>query len=133
MLPIFHHIASPAALKRTLLIGAGGIALLLGVIGIVVPGLPTTPFVLLAAACFSRASPRLHGWLLNQRYLGPLIRDWECHRSLPRRIKWLAISLMLVMVLFSGYQFAGRPALQGIVLGLGVLGSLMVWRIPDRT
>lgn len=119
-------------LRQTLLVAAGLVALGLGLIGIVLPGLPTTPFVLLAAACFARASPRLHRWLTNHRYLGPMVRDWEANRSLPLRVKWIAITMMGTMVLLSAWQFNGRPWLQGTVLALGLVGAWVVWRIPTR-
>ena len=82
------------SLRQALLVAAGLLALGFGLIGVVLPGLPTTPFVLLAAACFAKASPRLHRWLTQHRYLGPMVRDWEAHRSLPLRVKWIAISMM---------------------------------------
>ena len=119
-------------LRQTLLVAAGLVALGLGLIGIVLPGLPTTPFVLLAAACFARASPRLHGWLTTHRYLGPMVRDWEANRSLPLHVKWIAITMMGTMVLLSAWQFNGRPWLQGTVLALGLVGAWVVWRIPTR-
>lgn len=119
-------------LQRWLLTLAGVLALVLGVIGIVVPGLPTTPFVLLAAACFAKASPRLHAWLLAHRYLGPMVRDWEAHHSLPLRIKWLSTSVMSLMVALSAWKLDGRPGLQALVLGLGAVGAWVVWRIPTR-
>jgi len=119
-------------LRQTLLVAAGLVALGLGLIGIVLPGLPTTPFVLLAAACFARASPRLHGWLTTHRYLGPMVRDWEANRSLPLRVKWIAITMMGTMVLLSAWQFNGRAWLQGAVLALGLVGAWVVWRIPTR-
>ncbi len=119
-------------LRQTLLVAAGLVALGLGLIGIVLPGLPTTPFVLLAAACFARASPRLHRWLTNHRYLGPMVRDWEANRSLPLHVKWIAITMMGTMVLLSAWQFNGRAWLQGAVLALGLVGACVVWRIPTR-
>ena len=119
-------------LRQTLLVAAGLVALGLGLIGIVLPGLPTTPFVLLAAACFARASPRLHGWLTTHRYLGPMVRDWEANRSLPLHVKWIAITMMGTMVLLSACQFNGRAWLQGAVLALGLVGAWVVWRIPTR-
>ena len=120
------------SLRQALLVAAGLLALGLGLIGVVLPGLPTTPFVLLAAACFARASPRLHRWLTHHRFLGPMVRDWEAHRSLPLRVKWIAISMMGAMVLLSAWQFNGRPWLQGTVLALGLVGGWVVWRIPTR-
>jgi uncharacterized membrane protein YbaN (DUF454 family) len=108
------------------------LALLLGLLGIVLPGLPTTPFVLLSAACLARSSPRLHQKLISHRHLGPLVRDWEENRSLTRRTKWLSTTIMSTMVVLSAWQFSGRPLLQVLVLTLGVVGCIVVWRIPTR-
>lgn len=118
---------------RTLYGVAGAVSLALGVVGIFLPGLPTTPFVLLAAACFAKASPRVHGWLLNHRLFGPMVRDWDQHRSLTRRTKVVAVGSMLVMVIGSTvWFFAGRPLLQGLLLALGAIGAFVVLRIPTR-
>ena len=81
---------------RLLCQGAGFAALALGLVGVVLPVLPTTPFVLLAAACFARSSPRFHDWLLNQRIAGPLIREWRRHRAMPRKAKRAGYLLMLL-------------------------------------
>lgn len=117
---------------RWLLWLAGTLALALGLIGVVLPGLPTTPFVLLAAACYAKASPRLHAWLLNHRFLGPMVRDWEQHRNLTRRTKTIAIGSMLLMVGLSAWGFRHQPwALAGLLLA-GAIGALVVLRIPTR-
>lgn len=119
-------------LQRAVLVAAGVLSLLLGLLGAVLPGLPTTPFVLLAAACFAKASPRLHQWLVQHRWLGPMVRDWEAHHTLPLRIKWLASAMMALMVGVSAWQLAERPAVQAAVLAAGLVGCLVVWRIPTR-
>ncbi len=119
--------------KRPLLILAGVLALALGILGIVLPGLPTTPFVLVAAACFAKASPALHARLVSNRIFGPMVRDWEQHRSLPVRIKWIASAIMLSTVGVSVWLMTGRPALQWATLALAGIGVIAVWRIPTRT
>lgn len=120
-------------LKRFFLISAGVLALFLAALGVVLPGMPTTPFVLLAAGCFAKASPTLHQWLLNQPRLDTMVRDWETHRSLPLRVKRLACGLMLVMVVVSAWQLAHLPLAAVSVLLLGVLGGWVIWwRIPTR-
>ena len=118
--------------RQGLLVAAGVVSLVLGLLGVILPGLPTTPFVLLAAACFAKASPRLYRWLTQHRYLGPMVRDWEAHRSLPLRIKWISTTLMLSMVALSARQFMGRPWLQALLTALGLIGAWVVWRIPTR-
>ena len=83
-------------LVRLFCVGAGVVALALGVVGIVVPVLPTTPFVLLAAACFARSSVRLHDAMLAHRIAGPIIHEWQTHRAMPRKVKRVAYGLMLL-------------------------------------
>lgn len=126
------RLSARVRLKRALLVGAGLLSLLLGLLGAVLPGLPTTPFVLLAAACFAKASPRLHRWLVQHRWLGPMVRDWEANHSLPLRIKWLASGMMALMVGVSAWQLAERPVVQAAVLMAGLVGCIVVWRIPTR-
>ena len=126
------RLSARVRLKRAFLVGAGLLSLLLGLLGAVLPGLPTTPFVLLAAACFAKASPRLHRWLVQHRWLGPMVRDWEANHSLPLRIKWLASGMMALMVGVSAWQLTERPGVQAAVLIAGVVGCFVVWRIPTR-
>lgn len=117
---------------RWLLWLAGTVSLGLGILGVVLPGLPTTPFVLLAAACYAKASPGLHGWLRGHRFFGPMVRDWEEHRSLRRRTKRFAQVTMLVMVSLSAWGLRDRPVLLGVVLVAAVIGVWVVARIPTR-
>lgn len=117
---------------RWLLWLAGTVSLALGLVGVVLPGLPTTPFVLLAAACYAKASPRLHGWLLNHRFLGPMVRDWEQHRSLTRRTKTVAIGSMVVMVGLSAWGFRHQPLALAALLAIAAIGLIVVARIPTR-
>lgn len=117
---------------RWLLWAAGSVSLALGLLGVLLPGLPTTPFVLLAAACYAKASPRLHSWLLNHRLTGPMLRDWERDHSLTRRNKAIAVGSMLLMVSVSIWSFRGRLVLQLLLLALGVIGAWVVLRIPTR-
>lgn len=83
---------------------AGGFSLLLGVIGIFLPLLPTTPFVLLAAFCFSKGSARCEAWMLSHRHLGPLIRDWRATRAVPLRAKQIASLMMAVSSVWAGFK-----------------------------
>ncbi len=72
------------------------VSLGIGIVGIFVPGLPTTVFVLVSAWAASHGSERLHGWLLAHRQFGPVIRDWQAHGAVSRRAKWLATGTMAV-------------------------------------
>jgi uncharacterized protein len=74
--------------------GAGLLALAIGGLGVILPLLPTTPLVILAAFCFSKSSPRLRRWLLSHRIFGPLIRDWEATGAIAPRYKAIALTAM---------------------------------------
>ena len=120
-----------AVASRRLWVIAGGIALGIGIVGIVIPLLPTTPFLILAAYCFSRGSRRLHDWLLNHRTLGPPIRDWREHRSISGKAKFTA--MIAIALIFALSVFLAAPgwalALQGMILG-GVVLFLLTRPAP---
>lgn len=99
----------------------GAIALGLGVIGIVLPVLPTTPFVLLAAFCFGKGSPRLRAWIEQHPRFGPAIADWEQHGAVPKRAKRMAALLMAAAFLLSLWM--GLPGWVLAVQGLCLTGA----------
>jgi uncharacterized membrane protein YbaN (DUF454 family) len=104
----------------------------LGIAGAILPLLPATPFFLLAAACFARASTRFYNWLLNHRTFGPTIVEWRRHRAIPYRTKLWAIALMSATLATSTIFFvADRRAQAGLAL-LGVVLAVWMWRIPSR-
>ncbi|MCG8707091.1 DUF454 family protein [Brenneria sp. 4F2] len=81
---------------RALLIVMGWVAVVLATLGVVLPLLPTTPFLLLAAWCFARSSPRFHHWLLYRSWFGGYLRHWQRHRALPPGAKWKAVVVILL-------------------------------------
>lgn len=105
-----------------------------GAVGIVLPLLPTTPFVLLSAACFARSSERWHRWMLANETFGPMIRNWEQNRCTSRKVKLIGI---LSMVLVGGYSliFAidSLPVrfVGGVLLLLGMVTVLSIPNCPD--
>ena len=103
---------------RSLWFAFGLIALGLGMLGIALPLLPTTPFVLLAAFAFARSSPRLHRWLLEHRLFGPLIRDWQRDGAISREAKISALLSMLGIFALSVFLGARSDVLwlQALVL-----------------
>ena len=88
-------------IKRRLLILLGTISTSLGIIGIFIPILPTTPFLLLAAACYARSSERVHRWLLTNRLLGAYITNYIQHNSMTLKSKVFTITLLWVTIGFS--------------------------------
>jgi uncharacterized membrane protein YbaN (DUF454 family) len=117
---------------RVLFMACGTLALALGVLGIFLPLLPTTPFVLLAAACYARGSHRFHRWLLAQRTFGPIITEWERHRSIPYRTKLTAVALMS-LTLGTSIVFFVKPLWLKLALTvMGVVLAVWLYRMPSR-
>ena len=108
---------------RFLWLTGGGLALALGILGVWLPVLPTTPFMLVAAACFARSSPRLHGWLLGHPLFGPPIRNWEENGAISRGAKRLAVGSMAAVFAVSlwlalpGWVLAAQATLMAIGAG----------------
>ncbi|MCW8878461.1 MAG: YbaN family protein [Kangiellaceae bacterium] len=85
------------------LILAGFLLIIIGAIGIVVPGLPTTIFLIGAAACFAKSSPCLHAWLLSHTWFGPVIKDWQQNKSIPKKAKVIALISMLLACIYTWF------------------------------
>ena len=86
---------------KILSIGAGFLLLALGAVGVFIPVLPTTPFVLLAAACFGSASPRLYRWLSGTRFFGPFIENYKNKTGVPARSKAAALAFLWPLLILS--------------------------------
>jgi uncharacterized membrane protein YbaN (DUF454 family) len=117
---------------RAVLVVAGTGCVGLGVLGLFLPVLPTTPFLLVAAACYARASERFYSWLLNNRTFGPTIREWRRYRSIPYRTKLTAIVMMSLTLSSSIVFFVRNPYLQAALAMLGVTLAVWLYRIPSR-
>ena len=103
-------------LVRGFLIVAGTILLAIGIIGIVIPILPTTPFLLLAAACYLRGSKRMHDWLLNNRWVGDYIRNYREGRGIRARTKIIIIALLWATILYSTIFIVEHLAIQVLLI-----------------
>lgn len=105
-------------------------ALALGLVGIVVPGLPTTPLVLLAAFAAARGSPRLEAWLKAHPRFGPLIHDWQAHGAVSRKAKWMATIAMaicaVILWLFAPNDWAHWPP-----VAVMTVVAIWLWRRPE--
>ncbi len=111
----------------------GWLAVAVGTVGIVVPGLPTTVFFVAAAACFSRSSPRFEQWVLNLPRIGPMVRDHRAGLGMPRRAKVIALAMMWASIGVSAWFLRGRPPIVAVVVLAAVAGTAYITlRVPTR-
>lgn len=116
------------AVLRWVLFIAGWLCVVLGAIGVVLPVLPTTPFLLLAAACFDRSSPRFHRWLLSTKLFGPLIENWQRERFIEKRSK--RVALVVVAVTFGSSILIVEPAaLKWMLVGFWATCTFFIGRL----
>lgn len=120
-------------LKKYLLITFGLLFIVLGIIGIILPILPTTPFLILALACFSKSSPRFHQSLLNNRWFGTPLQQWEESRTIERSSKIKAMILIIVTFALSIAVLNGRLHLQLGLLTLAIILLIFIWRLKEAT
>ncbi len=114
-------IKKKGTIKRIALAITGSISLLLGAIGIILPILPTTPFVLLSAACFSLSNPRMAGKLEKSRIFGSYLRHWRTHEGVPRKTKVRAVLWLWLGLGFSAAMV--RTPL--VIIILGTIGTIV--------
>jgi len=123
----------PAGAGRWAWFLLGWLAVALGGIGVVVPGLPTTVFFIVAASCFARSSPRFERWILDLPRIGPLVRDHRAGLGMPRRAKRIAIGMIVLAVAVSAGLALSSPVVRSIVIVAGLVGVWYVgWRVPTR-
>lgn len=119
-------------IARILLRTAGTLFLIIGCAGIILPLLPTTPFLLLAAVCYARSSERWHHWLLYNRWFGEYIRNWHEGRGIPMKTKILSISFLILTIGYSAVFvvpfFIGKV---GLIL-IAIFVSIHILSFPTR-
>ncbi len=128
-----HEVTRHGSLSvRIFLVVLGTLFVIIGIIGIFLPILPTTPFMLLAAGCYAKSSSRFYNWIMNNRIFGPIIREWRQYRSIPRKAKYTAMVLLVLTfgtsILFFVPIFYVQLALTAMCIGM----LIFMWRIPVR-
>ena len=124
---------SGSRLLRCLFIGLGTLSLALGVLGAFVPVLPSTVFLILAAAAYARGSPRLYRWLLRNRIFGRYISDWRTHGSIPIGTKVMIVAMIFTAVGVSSYVVVESLILRSVVIALGLAGAgYVTFIVPTR-
>ena len=104
----------------------------LAVIGVVLPILPTTPFLILALTIFAKSSPRFHQMLLNNKMFGAVLKQWEEKKTVPRGIKLKAAMLVLASFSFSVYLLKSKIILQIMLIVIAVILLLFIWQLKER-
>jgi uncharacterized membrane protein YbaN (DUF454 family) len=116
--------------KKFFLTTIGLVFVGLAILGVILPILPTTPFLLVAAACFAKSSPRLQQKLLTNKTFGPLIYEWQQNRSIPRKAKRIALLTIILSVVWSAYLLKNMM-LTLLVFGLVIGPFIFLWRLPE--
>lgn len=106
-------------MKRIILLALGWVCVGLAFIGIFLPGIPTTPFLIVALWAFAQSSKKFHAWLLNHKRFGPILQNWESHRVVPRKAK----ILMVIFQFFAVIMF--HFSIQNIYL-TGILAIILI-------
>ena len=123
------HLANTT--RQTFFALLGGVSLATGIAGIFLPVLPTTCFVLFAAWCFARSSPRLHAWIRTHRWFGPIVQSWEVDRAVPLRAKYLAVGITALTCMVSAWIVP--IGWVRVILALVVIGvTILMVRLPTR-
>ena len=118
-------------MNKIILLALGWICVSLGFIGIFIPGLPTTIFLIIALWAFTKSSKRLRTWLLNHKRFGPLLRNWQEHKVVPLRAKILMVVLQISVVVVVQYTFDNLVISFGLAIIL-VLVAAYVISLPSK-
>ncbi len=116
-------------LIRWILIVVGTLSLALAGLGVLLPGLPTTPFVLLAAACYIRSSERLYRWLLSNRLFRSIIQTWQRERGLTLNTKLITFALVWLLLGSAALFLVESLVMRGLLIGLAVVKTIVLIRI----
>ncbi len=111
---------------KPLLIILGSVSLILGIIGIVMPGIPTTPFLLLSAGLYVRSSDRLYNKLIRNRYLGGYILRYRRNKGMTLTVKLYSVAIMWMMIFLSAFVFIRETGITIILSCAGVIGTFVM-------
>lgn len=117
-------------MMRSIYIIVGTIALVIGAIGLFLPVIPTTPLVILAAACYYRGSDRLHNWILSSRWFGETVKNYQEGRGLTRDTKVRAISMMWAMILISAWFFVSNFFVRVAIICVAIGVTVYLIKLP---
>ena len=114
-------------MKKNLLVIVGSISLLLGIIGIILPLMPTTPFLLLSLACYVNSSEKSYKFILNNKYLAPYVKDYVSGKGIPKKTKIRAILLIWITIGLSVIFVLNEIKLRLLLLSIASIVSIYIW------
>lgn len=120
-------------LQNYLLVILGWLFTILGIIGALLPVLPTTPFLIVALAFFSKSSPRFHQMLLNNIWFGPILKQWEDKKTLSRQTKYKAYFLIIITFSISAAIVNNNIQFQLLLVGIAIVLLFFIWRIKEES
>jgi len=123
--------ARPSKIKKGLFVVAGTISLGLGLVGIVLPVLPTTPFLLVSAACYYKGSERLHRWMLDNRLFGDYLRNYKEGKGIQPRTKIFTLILLWSVISFSALFMLNNVIIQIILFATAIGVSIHIIALPN--
>ena len=118
--------------QNNLLIILGWFFIVLGAIGAMLPILPTTPFLIVALALFSKSSPKFRQMLLNNAWFGPTLKQWEDNKTLSRKTKFKATFLIIITFTISIAIIDDKIQLQLLLVGIALVLLFFIWRIKEQ-
>ncbi len=118
-------------INRTVFLLLGSLFFIVGIIGVIVPILPTTPFMILSAACFAESSPRFHNMLLNNRWFGNDLHRWERNKTMKRETKKQATWVIFISFTLSISILWGNMLWQVLLLTIAITLLFLLWRIQE--
>ena len=113
-------------MKRLFLISLGWICVSLAFVGVFVPGIPTTIFLIIALWAFTKTSKKLRNWLLHHKRFGPILTNWHEHRVVPRRAKILMVTFMILSVILFHYSLQNLYLTTGLIVILGFVARYVI-------
>ena len=119
-------------MKRTILISLGWLCVGLGFVGVFVPGIPTTIFLIIALWAFTKSSEKLRHWLLNHKRFGPILNNWQEHKVVPRKAKILMVILMSLAVVLFYYSSQNLYLTIGLIIILVSVAKYVI-SLPSKT
>lgn len=120
------------AILNSIFVGSGTFFLLIGIIGIFIPILPTTPFLLLAAACYARGSEKFYNWLINNKWFGEYIKNYRERKGIPLSVKIISITILWITIAFSTFIIVSNLLIQIILIIIAIVITIHILTIKTK-